>query len=116
MIARQMAQAGAAAMLIISDKPDRMLYISAYGNYPRAPLPILSIASEDAALLRRLLAKSPVKLRLNVRNSFGGPTRERNVVADLEGLDPNGIVLFGAHFDSWDPGQGAVDNGAGTAV
>ncbi len=113
---QQMAQAGAAAMFIISDKPDRMLYMSAYGNYPRAPLPILSIASDDAALLRRLLVKGPVKLRLDVQNTFGGPVRERNVVADLKGSDPSGIVLLGAHFDSWDPAQGALDNGEGTAV
>src|SRR6266478_8294661 len=83
-IARQLAQAGAAAMFIVSDKPDRMVYTSAFGFYPRGPLPIISIASEDAALLRRLLAKGPVKLRLDVQNSFGkGPGRERNVVVDI---------------------------------
>jgi hypothetical protein len=52
MIARQMAQAGAAAVFIVSDKPDRMVYTSAFGFYPRGPLPVLSIATEDAALLR----------------------------------------------------------------
>jgi carboxypeptidase Q len=117
MIARQLAQAGAAAMFIVSDKPDRMVYTSAFGFYPRGPLPIISIASEDAALLRRLLAKGPVKLRLDVQNSFGsGPGRERNVVADIEGSDPSGMVLLTAHFDSWDPAQGANDNGAGVAT
>ena len=39
-IAAQLAQAGAVAMLIPSDKPGRMLYTSAYGFYPRAPLPM----------------------------------------------------------------------------
>ncbi|PYT98628.1 MAG: hypothetical protein DMG38_14740 [Acidobacteria bacterium] len=117
MIARQLAQAGAAAMFIVSDKPNRMVYTSAFGFYPRAPLPILSIAAEDAALLRRLLAKGPVKLRLDVQNSFApGPGRERNVVADLEGSDANEMVLLTAHFDSWDPAQGANDNGAGVAT
>lgn len=116
-IARQLAQAGAAAMFIVSDKPDRMVYTSAFGFYPRGPLPILSIATEDAALLRRLLAKGPVKLRLDVQNSFdAGPGRERNVVADLEGSDSGEMVLLTAHFDSWDPAQGANDNGAGVAT
>lgn len=115
--ARQLAEAGAAAMFIVSDKPDRMVYMSAFGFYPRAPLPILSIASEDAALVRRLLAKGPVKLRLDVQNSFGnGPGRERNVVADIEGGDSSGMVLLCAHFDSWDAAQGANDNGAGVAA
>jgi len=117
MIARQMAQAGAAAMFIVSDKPNRMVYTSAFGFYPRGPLPILSIAKEDAALLRRLLAKGPVKARLDVQNSFDAkPGRERNVVADLEGPDPSEMVLLTAHFDSWDPAQGANDNGAGVAT
>src|SRR5207248_3242744 len=35
--AQQLAAAGAAAMLIPSDKPGRMLYTSAAGLYPRAP-------------------------------------------------------------------------------
>src|SRR6266851_6052499 len=115
-LARQLAKAGAAAMFIVSDKPDRMVYTSAFGFYPRAPLPVISIASEDAAFLRRLLAKGPVQVRLDVQNTFGGRGSERNVVADVEGSDPSEVVLVCAHFDAWDPAQGANDNGAGVAV
>jgi carboxypeptidase Q len=115
-IARRLAQAGAAAMFIVSDKPDRMVYTSAFGFYPRAPLPVISIASEDAAFLRRMLAKGEVRIRLDVQNSFPGPGAERNVVADLTGADPSEMVLLCAHFDSWDPAQGANDNGAGVAA
>ena len=116
-LAKRLAAAGAAAMFIVSDKPDRMVYTSAFGFYPRAPLPVLSIASEDAAFLRRLLAKGPVKMRLDVQNTFSaGPGVERNVVADLPGEDSREMVLLTAHFDDWDPAQGANDNGAGVAV
>jgi Zn-dependent M28 family amino/carboxypeptidase len=116
-IARRLAQAGAAAMLIVSDKPDRMLYTSAFGFYPRGPLPVLSIPNEDASLLRRLLAKGPVKIRLDVQNSFAAaPGVERNVVADLKGSDDSEIVILCAHFDDWDPAQGANDNGVGVAA
>ena len=115
-LAKQLAAAGAAAMFIVSDKPDRMVYTSAFGFYPRAPLPVISIASEDAAFLRRLLAKGPAQVRLDIQNTFGGRGSERNVVADLEGSDPNEIVVLCAHFDAWDPAQGANDNGAGVAV
>jgi len=115
-VAQKLAQAGAAAMMIISDKPDRMLYMSAFLFYPRGPLPVLSIAHEDAALLRRLLARGEVKIRLDVQNSFiDHPVRERNVMADLEGNDREHMVLLTAHFDSWDPAQGANDNGVGVA-
>jgi carboxypeptidase Q len=115
-IARRLAEAGAAAMFIVSDKPDRMVYTSAFGFYPRAPLPVISIASEDAAFLRRLLVHGDVKVRLDVQNSFPGPGKERNVVADIPGSDSSEMVLLCAHFDSWDAAQGANDNGAGVAA
>src|SRR5713226_2235103 len=111
-MARRLAEAGAAAMFIISDKPNRMVYTSAFLFYPRGPLPVLSIANEDALFLRRLLAKSAVRIRLNVHNSFGTkPIQERNVVADLPGADPSEMVVLSAHFDAWDAAQGANDNG-----
>jgi carboxypeptidase Q len=115
-IARRLAEAGAAAMFIVSDKPDRMVYTSAFGFYPRAPLPVISIASEDAAFLRRLLAHGDVRVRLDIQNFFPGPGKERNVVADVQGSDPSEMVLLCAHFDDWDPAQGANDNGAGVAA
>jgi hypothetical protein len=118
-LARSLAEAGAAAMLIPSDKPGRMVYTSAFGFYPRAPLPVISVAKEDAALLRRLLAKGPVRLALDVRNIFEtSPYRERNVIADLPGGGPNAneVVLLGAHYDSWDFAQGADDDGTGVAA
>lgn len=117
LLARQLASAGAAAMFIVSDKPDRMLYTSAFLIYPRGPLPIISIAKEDAAFLRRLLSHGAVKIRLDIQNSFSnGPVPERNVVADLAGKDPSEMVLLTAHFDSWDPAQGANDNGGEVAT
>lgn len=117
LLARQLAGAGAAAMFIVSDKPDRMLYTSAFLIYPRGPLPIISIAKEDAAFVRRLLTHSPVKIRLDIQNSFSSdPVPERNVVADLIGKDPSEMVLLTAHFDSWDPAQGANDDGGEVAT
>jgi carboxypeptidase Q len=118
LIAGRLAAAGALAMLIPSDKPGRMLYTSAFGFYPKGPLPVVSVAREDALLLRRLLAKGPVTLALDVRNTFEStPYRERNVIADLSGdASKDEVVLVGAHFDSWDPAQGASDDGAGVAA
>ena len=116
-LAKALADAGAAAMLIPSDKPGRMVYTSAFGFYPRAPLPVVSVAKEDAALLRRLVTKSPVRLTLDVKNTFeNSPYRERNVIADLTGREPGAVVLIGAHYDSWDVAQGADDDGSGVAA
>jgi len=117
LLARQLASSGAAAMFIVSDKPDRMLYTSAFLIYPRGPLPIVSIAKEDAAFVRRLLNHGPVKIRLDIQNSFSNDAlSERNVVADLVGKDPSEMVLLTAHFDAWDPAQGANDNGGEVAT
>jgi carboxypeptidase Q len=116
-IAHQLANAGAVAMLIPSEKPDRMLYTSAAGLYPHAPLPVLSVAKEDTLFLRRLMTKGAVKIALDVRNTFEDhPAKERNVVAEIAGANSNDVVLLGAHFDSWDPAQGADDNGSGVAA
>jgi Zn-dependent M28 family amino/carboxypeptidase len=81
-------------------------------------LPVISVAKEDALFLRRLLAKGPVTLALDVKNAFDTtPYRERNVIADLRGTDLAGeIVLIGGHYDSWDPAQGANDDGSGVAA
>ena len=116
-LARALAGAGATAMLIPSDKPNRMLFTSAFGFYPGGPLPVLSVAKEDVLFLRRLLASGPVRVTLNVANTIDtSPAQERNVVADIRGTTPGETVLVGAHFDSWDPGQGAQDDGVGVAA
>ena len=116
-LARALARGGALAMLIPSDKPNRMLYTSAFRFYPGGPLPVLSVAKEDVLFLRRLLASGPVRVTLNVANTIDtSPARERNVIADIAGTTPGESVLVGAHFDSWDPGQGAQDDGVGVAA
>jgi carboxypeptidase Q len=117
LVMKQLASAGAAAMLIQSEKADRMLYTSAAGIYPGAPLPTLSVAKEDAFFLRRLLAKGDVRLRLDVQDVLDPhPVKERNVIAEIPGTNPDEIVLLAAHFDSWDAAQGANDNGSGVAA
>ncbi len=117
-VARALAAAGVVAVLVPAGKPGRLLDIGCFGNYPRAPGPVLSLAEEDTKLLRRLLAQGPVRVGLSVANTFEvGPFPEHNVLADLPGREkPEEVVLVGAHLDSWETGQGAIDNGAGVAA
>ncbi len=78
-----------------------MLYTSAFGFYPGGPLPVLSVAQEDVLFLRRLLARGPVRVSLDVTNATDArPAPERNVVAEIRGTTPGETVLVGAHFDS----------------
>ncbi|MCB0215453.1 MAG: M28 family peptidase [Chloroflexi bacterium] len=109
---------GAAGLLILS---------SAAGGLARtgvchadlAPIPSLGISREDGLRLRRLAAAPnaiPPTLRIHMRNRYGSG-QARNVLAELPGRDPDaGLVLAGAHLDSWDLAQGATDNGLGAAI
>jgi Zn-dependent M28 family amino/carboxypeptidase len=94
------------------------LDIGCFGNYPRAALPMLSIAREDALFLRRLSARGPVKLSLRMDNTLDtSPATERNVIAELRGSSmPDHMILVGGHFDSWDTATGANDDGSGVAA
>lgn len=41
----------------------------------------------------------------------------RNVMAEIEGSElPAEVVVLGGHIDSWDVGQGAMDDGGGSVA
>lgn len=45
------------------------------------------------------------------------PTTSRNTVAELQGKTlPKEVVVVSGHLDSWDVGQGAMDDGGGAFV
>jgi len=78
------------------------------------PLPVYSIAQEEGLWLQRLLARGrAVRVRLETRSRCR-PVETANLVATIPGHE-SGRVIVGAHFDSWDLGQGAMDNGIGVA-
>lgn len=63
--------------------------------------------------LRALLDEAgEVRVRLTVDN-WMERTRAANVLGEIPGRSEE-IVLVGAHLDSWDLAQGAVDNGSGS--
>ena len=88
---------------------------------PKAPktFPQMVIAAEHYNRIMRTLQKNvPVKLEMNVENTFyDDDLNAFNIVGELRGTDLAGeIVMLGAHFDSWHGGTGATDNAAGSAV
>lgn len=44
-------------------------------------------------------------------------TTSRNIVAEINGTtNPEKVVVVSGHIDSWDVGQGAMDDGGGAFV
>ena len=87
---------------------------------PNADLgvPTIAIAVEHyGRIVRTLEKKMPVRIDLDIRNTFIDDPMSFNVVGEIAGTDKaDEIVMLGAHFDSWHGGTGATDNAAGSAV
>ncbi len=110
------AQNGAKAVLFVNNKKGGLLLAGTTSfQGEAAPIPGFSITFEEGKWLERLLnAGQKVQLKITT-NSYCTPITTANVVFTLPGKVKDKIVL-GAHFDSWDLGQGSIDNGIGSAV
>jgi len=115
------AKVGAVAMLMRSVTPysmrtphtGAMNYDSTVKKIPNA-----AITVEDAMMLHRMQGRGEkivVKLEMSAETLPDVPSR--NVVGELRGSEkPDEVVVFGGHIDSWDVGQGAMDDGGGVVV
>jgi carboxypeptidase Q len=81
-------------------------------------IPALAISNPDAdTLVRQFESGKPVRLSMRITARDLPPERSANVIGEIPGTDRAGeIVILGAHLDSWDPGVGAIDDGAGVAI
>ena len=81
-------------------------------------VPAVSIAVEHyGRILRTLQKDQPVRIDLEVKNTFYDDPMSFNVIGEIAGTDKaDEVVMLGAHFDSWHAGTGATDNAAGSAV
>jgi Iap family predicted aminopeptidase len=78
------------------------------------PIPVYSVAQEEGRWIQRLLAKGTgVRLRMQTRSRCL-PITTANLSLTIPGREATRLIV-GAHFDSWDLGQGAMDNGLGVA-
>jgi carboxypeptidase Q len=78
-------------------------------------IPAAAITVEGAAYLRRLVeAGHVVRVRLDMRHERLEDALSANVVGEVRGRErPDEIVVISAHLDSWDVGQGAIDDATG---
>jgi carboxypeptidase Q len=81
-------------------------------------IPTAAITIEGAELLQRMHdRRERPTLRLKMEARFLPDAESANVVAEIKGSEkPDEIVLIGGHFDSWDVGQGAHDDGGGCII
>lgn len=83
-----------------------------------ARIPAAALSIEDAEVLHRMVdrgEKVVVRLRMGAHQLPDAPSR--NVVAELRGSErPDEVVVLGGHIDSWDVGEGAMDDGDGSVV
>ena len=81
-------------------------------------IPTIDVMLEDYGLLYRLTesGRAPV-ISVNAQSKELGEVATFNTLAEIKGTaKPNEYVMLSAHFDSWDGGTGATDNGTGTMV
>jgi carboxypeptidase Q len=114
------SKAHAAAIFWMSVQPGALLYrhTSTPGGGVLEKIPQAIVARDDAERVARLLAAdAPVRVHFEMPNQVGGPVEVKNVVADIRGWDkPDDFVVLGAHLDSWDLGEGALDNGCDASM
>jgi Iap family predicted aminopeptidase len=113
---RSALQAGAIGMLLGSDIDDQVVVgVCHHGPKPEPGVAICKLDCDKLAA--RLAAGETVKVNIKVE-AEAWDCRPRNVVAEIPGCGPeaNQVVLLGAHLDSWHLGEGALDNGTGSAA
>ena len=88
--------------------PEELLGDYSEEEVPKIPAAAISV--EDAAMLRRMTARSPaVVVRLEMEAREEGTATSRNMMADIEGSEkPDEFVVVSGHIDSWDVGQVCV--------
>lgn len=81
-------------------------------------IPHAAITVEDAELLHRMQDRGErVELLLKMEAQTLPDAPSRNVMAEIVGSEfPNEVVVLGGHIDSWDVGQGAMDDAGGVVA
>jgi len=112
------AEVGAVASLVRSITPRSiqsphtggMSYKGAVTKIPHA-----AVTVEDAEMMQRMQERGQkivVRLKMGAQTLPDAPSR--NVVAEITGREkPEEIIIVSGHIDSWDVGQGAMDDGGG---
>jgi carboxypeptidase Q len=78
-------------------------------------IPYAAITIEDAEMMQRMTERGEnVVVRLKISAEMLPDVPSRNVMGEIVGSErPEEVIVLGGHIDSWDVGQGAMDDGGG---
>jgi hypothetical protein len=111
---------GAIAVIVRSagGSQNRLAHTGSMGYDSSIPqIPGAAVTYEDAEMIARLAADGPVRIKLVLTPRTFPDVESYNVIADLKGSErPEEVVIVSGHLDSWDLGQGALDDATGVAM
>ncbi|HEY7402164.1 MAG TPA: M20/M25/M40 family metallo-hydrolase [Candidatus Angelobacter sp.] len=111
-----MAEEQPAAVLLDSGKTDNLFNMGSFSRYQPSAVPLAFISHEEYSLIYRLAEKGAVTMKVQLTGTFSpAPVPTAITVGEIKGSElPDERVIIGGHLDSWDLGQGALDNGTGS--
>ncbi|MBS3915459.1 MAG: M28 family peptidase [Bacteroidetes bacterium] len=113
-----LAKYGAIAVLVrsMTNRCDLHPHTGSMAYVDSVPkIPAMAVASAVANLLDQMAKEDPLlKISMQMDCKWLPDRMSANTIAQTNGsLFPNKFIAFGGHFDSWDEGEGAHDDGAG---
>ncbi|PRP88158.1 peptidase M28D family protein [Planoprotostelium fungivorum] len=83
-------------------------------------IPTASVTVEDALMMSRMQSRGTpmsVQLYMEANGDSIPEVTSYNVMGEITGSQyPNEVIVMGGHIDSWDVGEGAMDDGGGLFV
>lgn len=81
-------------------------------SFPK--IPAVALGLRDADKLAALLESAPVNMLIKTNGKMLPDTVAHNIIGEITGSEfPDEIITVGGHLDSWDPAEGAHDDGSG---
>ncbi len=117
-----MKEEGVAVVLTPGYNGDGGTVFSTYGGSqnPKDPVPppMVAVTPEQYNRIVRLLQHGiTTKLTFDIAVEYQHDQDAYNVIGEIPGTTkPDEVVMLGGHFDSWQGGTGATDNGTGSSV
>jgi len=115
------SRAGAIASLVRSVTPFSMQTLhTGNSGYQEGvkPIPHAAVTVEDAKFMQRMYDRGErIRIYLYMEADTMPDKESRNIIAEIRGSEfPEQIITIGGHIDSWDVGQGVMDDAGGCFV